>query len=97
MKYTEKLEILENGDGLIKFPEEFVEQFHIKEGDKVELISTDASILLKPLKNKPNLDDLLDVINDDNLHDEIDIGGTGMGGTLKYPKSLSSTHLKNVL
>ncbi|WP_075591065.1 AbrB/MazE/SpoVT family DNA-binding domain-containing protein [Labilibacter marinus] len=73
-KYSVKLEILENGDGLIKFPDEIVNQFRIKEGHKVELISTAEGILIKPLKSAPKLDIVLDRINDDNLHDEIDYG-----------------------
>ena len=67
---------MENGDGLLKLPDEIVDKFQFKEGDKVELISLDGSILVRPLKNEYKLDKLLDGINDNNLQDEIDFGKT---------------------
>jgi len=74
-KYTVKLDILENGDGVLKFPNEVVDKFQLKVGDKIELIpQKDGSIRMKPLKSKPKLDNLQEGINEENLDDEIDFG-----------------------
>lgn len=64
---------LENGDSVLKFPDEVVDKFQLKEGDKVELVSQKIGrISMKPLKGRFNLDNLLDGNNDENLHDDID-------------------------
>ncbi len=73
-KHTVKLEILENGDAIVKFSDKIISEFNLKVGDRIELISHKDGIKLIPQKNKPKLDDLLDGINDDNKHDEIDFG-----------------------
>ncbi len=65
---------MENGDGIVKFSDEIIKEFHLKVGDKIELISYKDGIMLIPLKNKPKLEDLLDGINDNNLYDEISFG-----------------------
>jgi len=47
-KYTVNLEILENGDGIVKFSEEIINEFNLKVGDRIELISYKDGIKLIP-------------------------------------------------
>ncbi|WP_075603203.1 AbrB/MazE/SpoVT family DNA-binding domain-containing protein [Saccharicrinis aurantiacus] len=74
-KYIVQLEILESGDGLIKLSDEVVAAFHLKAGDKLELLTQkDGVSLVVPTRGEFQLNKLLEGINEDNLHGEIDLG-----------------------
>ncbi len=65
-QYISKLEIQEDGSGLVKIPKEVLLKLQLKEGD---------SIYINAQKDNFSLSKLLDRINDDNLHGEIDSSG----------------------
>ncbi len=65
-RYISKLKIQEDGSGLVKIPKEALQKYQLKEGD---------SIYINPQKNNFSLSKLLEGINEDNLHGEIDSSG----------------------
>ena len=58
----------------VRIPKSFVNTINVKEHDEVELIIEDNQIIIKPVKYKFDIDELVSKINSDNLHKEI---GTG--------------------
>ncbi len=65
-QYISKLKIQEDGSGLVKIPKEVIQKCQLKEGDSIDINAQ---------KNNFSLSKLLDGINDDNLHGEIDSSG----------------------
>ena len=58
----------------VRIPKSFVNTINVKERDEVELIIEDNQLIIKPVKYKFDIDELVSKINSDNLHKEI---GTG--------------------
>ena len=58
----------------VRIPKSFVNTINVKECDEVELIIEDNKLIIKPLRHKYYIDELLSKINSDNLHNEIKTG-----------------------
>ncbi|VAX24113.1 hypothetical protein MNBD_IGNAVI01-2573 [hydrothermal vent metagenome] len=57
----------------IRIPKNFAIDSNIKRGSVVEMTVKDGKIVLKPIKkNKYKLNQLLEEITDENIHDEIE-------------------------
>ncbi|RKZ34056.1 AbrB/MazE/SpoVT family DNA-binding domain-containing protein [bacterium] len=66
----------------LRIPRAFAADTNIHEGSIVDLIFREGKLIIVPVeKNKFNLSDLLNQINDENLHDEI-ITGEPVGAEL---------------
>lgn len=75
MKFPVKLVSMDDGSALLPLPDEIIKEFNIKEGASFDLTKhPNGTIILKPINKNIDLDNLLDVINEENLHDEIDFG-----------------------
>jgi antitoxin MazE len=53
----------------IRLPEKIISEFSLKDGSSVEIKEENGKIIITPHKN--SLNELLDMINDNNLHDEV--------------------------
>ena len=58
----------------VRIPKSFVNTINVKEHDEVELIIEDNQLIIKPVKYKFDIDELVSKINSDNLHKEIETG-----------------------
>lgn len=59
----------------VRLPKAFAIQTGIENGSDVRISIQDGNIVLAPIKDHETLlDDLLEQINDSNIHDEIDFG-----------------------
>ena len=58
----------------VRIPKSFVNTINVKERDEVELIIEDNQLIIKPVKYKFDIDELVSKINSDNLHNEIKTG-----------------------
>lgn len=58
----------------IRIPGPFAEQLNIIEGSEIELQLLDGQIVLRPIRHKPTLEELLAGITPENRHDEINFG-----------------------
>jgi antitoxin MazE len=58
----------------VRIPKSFISTINVKEHDNVELIVEDDQLIIKPLKHKYDIDELVSKINSDNLHNEIKTG-----------------------
>jgi len=57
----------------IRIPNLFVREFSLKNGSVVNINNNGNEIVIKPVK-KSSLSEMLDNINDENLHQEVDWG-----------------------
>ncbi|MCX7735966.1 MAG: AbrB/MazE/SpoVT family DNA-binding domain-containing protein [Candidatus Kapabacteria bacterium] len=71
-----EIQVIKWGDGLgLRIPQAIAKQINIKEGSKVNLVLKKNKIELIPAENEEyKLQDLLNSINDTNLHSEISFG-----------------------
>lgn len=58
----------------VRIPKSILEENSLKEGSEINIISKDGTIIFEPVKKKYNLKDLLEGINESNLHGEISTG-----------------------
>ena len=58
----------------IRIPKIIAQDLMLENGSEVELFEESDKIVIQPRK-KPRLKDLLQEINVDNIHDEVEIGG----------------------
>ena len=60
----------------IRIPKSFAVEMEIKQDSVIDLSVVDGKIIVEPNKSKPkyNLAELLDEINEDNIHSETDWG-----------------------
>lgn len=58
----------------VRIPKSILEENSLKEGSEINIISKDGTIIFEPVKKKYNLKDLLEGINESNLHREISTG-----------------------
>lgn len=58
----------------IRIPKQIVEQAQLKEGDEIEISREENRLILTPQKKKYTLEELLDGMNEEHLHSEVDWG-----------------------
>jgi len=59
----------------IRIPKSFASQIDLFHGTEIDLVLFENKIQIEPIKNKKiSLDDLLDKVTKDNIHEEIDTG-----------------------
>ncbi len=56
----------------IRIPSLLVKEYHLKDGTPVDITEENGKIIITPVNN--NLSDLLEKINDSNIHDEVYTG-----------------------
>ena len=61
------------GDLVLQIPERVAKALNLEEGAEVELARLGGSLLVTP-GTVPTLEDLLEQVTEDNLHDEIETG-----------------------
>ncbi|MEA1912179.1 MAG: AbrB/MazE/SpoVT family DNA-binding domain-containing protein [Spirochaetota bacterium] len=59
----------------IRIPINVIRGLSLRNGSIVDIVEEPDRLIIHPKKN-PTLDDLLDAINEENLHSEIDFGKT---------------------
>lgn len=58
----------------VRIPRVIAKQYQVEHGSRIEVRANDEGILLRPVKDKPKLDDLLAQITEHNQHKEVDWG-----------------------
>ena len=58
----------------IRIPKTLLEDAHLREGDTLHLSVRNGTIIAKPAKKKPGLEELLAKVSAENLHGEVDWG-----------------------
>lgn len=58
----------------IRIPQQVAENLGIAHGSMMEMKSNHQQIILKPMKSKPSLEELVSKITEENRHAEIDFG-----------------------
>jgi antitoxin MazE len=70
-----KTKIKKWGNSLaIRIPQSISKDTNVTEGSSVDIVVKDGNIVLSPEKKTFSLKDLLEKINDGNIHDEISTG-----------------------
>lgn len=60
----------------IRIPNGIIEKYNMPIDSEVEMIESKGRIVIKPINKKFELDNLLNEINTDNLHNEISFGAS---------------------
>lgn len=58
----------------IRIPKALAEQVHLEEGTVITLEVSNGNLIIKPKRKKYNLDELLEDMEPDNIHAEVDLG-----------------------
>ncbi len=58
----------------IRIPKAYAEEASLKEGSEVNIRVEKGKIIIEPLKDKYNLDDLLSQVKEENIHKEYNWG-----------------------
>jgi len=59
----------------VRIPQHLAKEIHISEGSEIDITVVDGSLVVKPRnRRRYSLDELLQEINAENLHTEIDSG-----------------------
>lgn len=58
----------------LRIPKALAENHAIEEGSSLEIIESSEGIIIKPISEKPSLDNLLAGITKENLHTEVSTG-----------------------
>lgn len=58
----------------IRIPKQIAEQVKLEEGDEIEITKEGNRLILTPQKKKYTLEELLDGMNEEHLHSEVDWG-----------------------
>ena len=58
----------------VRIPKQIAEQAQLKEGDELEISREENRLILTPQKHKYTLEELLDGMEEEHLHTEIDWG-----------------------
>ncbi|BAB07439.1 suppressor of ppGpp-regulated growth inhibitor (ChpA/MazF) [Halalkalibacterium halodurans C-125] len=62
----------------VRIPNHYAKHINVTQGSEIELsLGSDQTIILKPKKRKPTLEELVAKITPENRHNEIDFGRTG--------------------
>lgn len=61
----------------VRIPKEIADRINLNEGSEVEFRLEDGNLILEPLKDQFDLDELINNITDDNRHEEHDTGRLG--------------------
>jgi len=56
----------------VRIPQVIAKQFNVEDGTQIEIRAGENEIILRPITNKPKLEDLLAQITKDNQHEEVD-------------------------
>lgn len=59
----------------VRIPSAIAKQYKVKEGSRIEIIAAKDGIILKPITNKPTLEELIKKCTPENSHEEIDFDG----------------------
>ena len=58
----------------LRIPSVYAKELHLLNGSIVDIQRKENEIIIRPAKKKKSLNDLIQLINDENQHDEIDFG-----------------------
>ncbi len=58
----------------VRIPKQLAEAVQLKEGDEIEIYQEDNRLILAPHKKQYTLEQLLDGMNEEHLHSEVDWG-----------------------
>ncbi|MBU0648483.1 AbrB/MazE/SpoVT family DNA-binding domain-containing protein [Patescibacteria group bacterium] len=57
----------------IRIPSTIVKELSLENGSEVEIVEDSNQIVIKP-QGQPNLKDMIDAIDETNIHSEVDFG-----------------------
>ena len=58
----------------LRIPSVYAKELHLLDGSIVDIQRKENEIIISPVKKKKSLKDLIQLITDENQHDEIDFG-----------------------
>ena len=58
----------------LRIPNVYAKELHLLDGSIVDIQRKENEIIISPAKKKKSLNDLIQLITDENQHDEIDFG-----------------------
>ena len=58
----------------LRIPGVYAKELHLLDGSIVDIQRKENEIIISPAKKKKSLNDLIQLITDENQHDEIDFG-----------------------
>ncbi|WP_040881275.1 AbrB/MazE/SpoVT family DNA-binding domain-containing protein [Marinococcus halotolerans] len=61
----------------VRIPSNIAKNFKINDGTQVEVKEVDGVIIIKPIYEEPSLDEMLEQITPENLHESTDIEAVG--------------------
>lgn len=61
----------------VRVPKEFADQMDLHEGSEVEFHQEDGRLIVEPVRNRYDLDELVNEITDENRHEEQTAGRAG--------------------
>lgn len=59
----------------VRIPQKIAQKYGVVNGAKVKVTEDGENIILKPVKGKPTLEELIAKCTPENAHEEIDFGG----------------------
>lgn len=59
----------------VRIPSAIAKQYKVEDGSRIEIQAVEDGIILKPVANKPTLEELIEKCTPENSHKEIDFGG----------------------
>lgn len=59
----------------VRIPSAIAKQYKVEEGSRIEIQAVEGGIMLKPVTDKPTLEDLIEKCTPENSHENIDFGG----------------------
>jgi len=60
----------------LRIPSVYAKELHLLDGSIVDIQRKENEIIISPAKKKKSLNDLIQLINDENQHGEIDFGSS---------------------
>lgn len=77
LKMTTKVQKWGNSLG-VRIPGSIAQDFGLRDGSQIEVSKSEQGIVIKPVKKKPTLEELLEKCTPDNRHEEqFDFGPVG--------------------
>ena len=61
----------------VRIPSNIAKNFKINDGTQVEVKEVDGVIIIKPVYEEPSLDEMLEQITPENLHESTDVDAVG--------------------
>ncbi|MBN1947320.1 MAG: AbrB/MazE/SpoVT family DNA-binding domain-containing protein [Bradymonadales bacterium] len=72
-----KAKIQKWGNSLaLRIPKPFAQEVGLEENSLVQVSLQGDSLLIRPVNTSPSLSELLDLVTEENMHKEIDMGRT---------------------